>query len=146
MPGGRYLWQCSASSSSPPEAGVLALQGVLSIKKLISTTPVLRYYVPNKELVIQWDASQKGFGAALMQSDKPIAYACQALTETETRYIQIEKEALSIVFALGKFHQYTFGRKIVIESDHKPLEMISFGLLCRAQKRLTRYANENFAA
>ena len=108
---------------------------VCKIKKLISTTPVLRYYDPNEELVIQCDASQKGLGAVLMQSGKPIAYASRALTEMETRYAQIE-EALSIVFALEKFHQYTFGRKTVVESDYKPLEMIILKPLCRAPKRL----------
>ena len=71
-----------------------------------------------------------------MQSGKPIAYASRALTETETRYAQIAKEALSIVFALEKFHQYTFGRKTVVESDHEPLEMIILKPLCRAPKRL----------
>ena len=92
---------------------------VCRIKKLSSTTPVLRFYDPNEELVIQCDASQEGLGAALMQLGKPIAFASRALTETETRYAQIEKEALSIVFTLEKFHQYTSGRKIVVESDHK---------------------------
>ena len=106
------------------------------IKKLISATPVLRYYDVNDELVIQCDASKKGLGTALMQSGKPIAYASRALTETETRYAQIEKEALAIVFSLEKFHQYTFGRKTIVESDHKPLEMIILKPLCRAPKRL----------
>ena len=111
-------------------------KAVCKIKKLISTTPVLRYYDPNEELVIQCDASQKGLGAALMQSGKPIAFASWALTKTETRYAQIEKEALSIVFALENFHQYTFCRTTVVESDHKPLEEIILKPLCRAPKRL----------
>jgi hypothetical protein len=58
------------------------------------------------------------------------------MTPTEQRYAQIEKEALSIAFALERFHQYTFGRKTVIENDHKPLESIVKKPLHRAPKRL----------
>ena len=79
------------------------------VKKLVTAAPILSYYVPKEELVIQCDASQKGLGAALLQKRKPIAYASRALTDTETRYAQIEKEMLAIVFSLEKFHQYTFG-------------------------------------
>jgi hypothetical protein len=45
------------------------------------------------------------FGAVLLQEDQPIAYASRALTETETRYTQIEKELLAIVWATYKFDQ-----------------------------------------
>ena len=109
---------------------------VYRIKKLVPTTPVLRYYDPNEELVIHCDASQKELGVVLMQSGKSIAYANWALMQMETWYAQIEKEALSIVFALEKFHQYFFVRKTIVESDHKPLEMIILKPLSRALKRL----------
>ena len=79
------------------------------VKKLVTAAPILSYYDPKEELVIQCDASQNGLGAALLQKGKPIAYASRALTDTETRYAQIEKEMLAIVFSLEKFHQYTLG-------------------------------------
>ena len=56
-----------------------------------------------------------------MLNGSPIAYASRALTETETRYAQIEKEMFAIVFSLEKFHQFSFGRSDQVESDHKPL-------------------------
>ena len=71
-----------------------------------------------------------------MQNGKPIAFASHALTETEKRYAQIEKEMLSIVFSLNKFHQYVFGRKVKIENDHKPISSIVLKPLCNAPKRL----------
>ena len=61
---------------------------------------------------------QKGLGAALMQHGKPIAYTSRAMTQTEKRYAQLEKEMLVIVFALERFHQYTFGRPDHVYSKH----------------------------
>ena len=71
-----------------------------------------------------------------MQGGHPIAYASRALTETETRYAQMEKEMLAIVFAVEKFNDYTFGNKTIVFSDHKPLESIFKKLLHRAPERL----------
>ena len=58
-----------------------------------------------------------------MQNGHPIAYASRALTETETRYMQIEKEMFAIVFSVEKINDYTFGRKTIVHTDHKPLEL-----------------------
>ena len=63
--------------------------------------------------------------AALMQNGQPIAFASHALTDPETRYAQIEKEMLTVVFALQKFDQYVYGRSVTVQSDHKPLAAIS---------------------
>lgn len=106
------------------------------IKNLLTSAPILSFYDPSKELVIQCDASKSGLGATLLQEGRPVAYASRALTQTEQRYAQIEKEALAIVFALERFHQYTFGRHITVQSDHKPLESIVKKPLHSAPRRL----------
>lgn len=106
------------------------------IKHLLTQAPVLAYFDPTKELSIQCDASGQGLGAALLQEGRPLAYASRALSDTETRYATIEKEMLAIVFSLEKWHQYTFGRPVVVYSDHKPLEAITKKPLDRAPKRL----------
>ena len=107
-----------------------------ALKCLITKSPILQYYDPNLELVIQCDASQSGLGSVLLQDGKPIAYASRAMTETEKRYAQIEKETLAIVFSLNKFHQYVYGRQITVESDHKPLSSIVLKPVCNAPRRL----------
>lgn len=110
-----------------------------TLKKAVTTTPVLRYYNLKEEVTIQCDASQSGLGAALTQNGQPVAYASRALTPAETRYAQIEKEMLAIVFACNKFEAYIFGRDMVtIETDHKPLENIALKPLHSAPKRLQR--------
>ena len=48
----------------------------------------------------QCDAGQGGLGAALLQNGRSVEYASRALTETEKRYTQIEKEMLAILFSL----------------------------------------------
>ena len=105
------------------------------MKQLVTQAPVLAYYSPDKELVIQCDASSLGLSAVLMQEGRPLAYASRALTDPETRYATIEKEMLAIVFALEKWHQYVYGRHVVIKKDHKPLESIAKKPLDRAPKR-----------
>ena len=95
------------------------------LKEMVTRTPVLRYYNLKEEVTLQCDASQSGLGAALMQNGQPIAYASRALTPAETRYAQIGKELLAIVFACDRFDAYVYGRDLVnVETDHKPLEPI----------------------
>ena len=108
----------------------------VNIKKLVSDAPVLRFYDDKKPLVIQCDASEYGLGAALLQEDQPLAYISRALTDTETRYAQIEKELLAIVYSCERFHQYTFGNNVTVLSDHRPLESIMKKDLVKCPKRL----------
>ncbi|XP_055890819.1 uncharacterized protein K02A2.6-like [Biomphalaria glabrata] len=72
-----------------------------------------------------------------MQEDKPVAYTSRRpLTETECRYAQIEKEMLAIVFAAEHFHHYIFGRTVIVQSDHKPLQTIVTKPLHKISPRL----------
>ena len=89
------------------------------IKKRMTSAPVLAFYNVKKPVTVSCDVSNF---AVLLQENKPIAYASSALTDTEKRYAQIEKELLAVVYALEKFNQYVYGKTVQVESDHKPLE------------------------
>ena len=89
-----------------------------------------------KEVTVQADASQRGLGACLVQEGKPIAFASKSLTDTETRYANIERELLAIVFACQRFNTYMLGRQFTVESDHKPLEVIHQKSLVIAPPRI----------
>jgi len=82
------------------------------------------FFYPTKP-VIQLDSLCSGLGASLIQDSRPIAYASRSMSAAEVNYAQIEKEMLSIVFAVEKFHQYVFGKEAInVESDHEPIESI----------------------
>ena len=61
------------------------------MKKEIARTPMLAYYNPKKEIILQTDASIKGFGACLLQDQKPVYFASKVLTERQRGYVAIKK-------------------------------------------------------
>ena len=58
-------------------------------------------------------------------------------------YAQVEKETFVIIFGICKFHQYIYGWKFQLVTDHKPLTTIlgpKTGLPVLAAARLQRWA------
>ena len=101
-------------------------------KRKVTNTPVLAYFDPEKELVLHVDSSKDGLGAAILQGGRPAEFASRALTQPEQKWAQIEKETLS----LERFDQYTYGRKVHIQNDHKPLATILKKPLSQASRRI----------
>ena len=117
-------------------------KAITEIKEAILKTGVLRYFHPTAKITVQCDASSLGLGAAIRQEGKPVAFASRALSSAEKNYSQLEKEMLAIVFALRRFNQYVYGREILVESDHQPLETILRKPLHEAPRRLQRMMME----
>ena len=111
-------------------------QAFEKLKKKLSESPVLVFYDPDKALILQADSSEGGLGAVLLQEGRPIEYASRALRSNERNWSQLEKEALAVVFGLERFDQYTYGRKVIVHNDHKPLENILRKPLGQATKRI----------
>ena len=106
------------------------------LKEKLSNSPVLTFYDPEKPLVLQVDSSEKGLGAVLLQDGKPVEYASRNLRSNERGWSQLEKETLAVVYGLEKFDQYTYGRKVIVHNDHKPLEIILAKPISQATKRV----------
>lgn len=97
-------------------------RALAALKRAVTSAPVLAFFDANKDLTISVDASSVGLGAAMFQEGRPVAFAAKALTETQQRYSQVEKELLAVCFGLMKFKQFLLGRdKVKVETDHKPL-------------------------
>ena len=97
-----------------------------SVKDMLCTDTVLAHFDPSLDIGISCDASEYGIGSVLFHryadgSERPIANVSKTLSPTQRKYSQIQKEALAIIFALSKFHQFLYGRKFILVTDHKPL-------------------------
>ena len=98
-------------------------------KESLSAESVLAHYNPQLPLRLAGDASCYGIGAVLSHqypdgTERLIAYASQTLQPSEKNYTQIEREALSLVFGIQNFHQYIYGQKFTLITNHRPLTTI----------------------
>ncbi|XP_038116866.1 uncharacterized protein K02A2.6-like [Culex quinquefasciatus] len=117
-------------------------------KEILQSPLMLTHYNPRLEMVVSADASNVGIGARIAYrfpdgSEKAIYHASRSLTPAESRYSQIEKEALGLVYAATKFHRMIYGRHFVLQTDHKPLLAIfgsKRGIPPYTANRLQRWA------
>ena len=84
------------------------------------------HYYPTLPLRVAAKVSSYGLGAVLshIMSDgleHPVTFASRTLTDSEKNILKIEKEDLAPIFGIRKFHQYIYGRKFSLVTNHKPL-------------------------
>ncbi|GFX82853.1 retrovirus-related Pol polyprotein from transposon 412 [Trichonephila clavipes] len=96
-----------------------------SLKKALTSDPVLGMYEERASTEIHTDASGYGIGAVLVQIqnnvEKVIAYTSRTLTKAEKNYSTTERECLAIVWATNKFRPYIFGKHFTVVTDHHSL-------------------------
>ena len=97
------------------------------LKELREDT-LLRYFDLEKPTFIFTDAHKTGLGATLAQGDsianaQPVAFASRTTNHAETRYPQLDLEAMSIDFGMRRFRNYILGSPtpVTVVTDHKPL-------------------------
>ena len=96
-------------------------QAFENLKQALSDPPVMAYFDQKQETTVIVDASPVGVGAILTQNNKVISYASRALTPTEQRYSQTDREFLAVVYGVEHYHLYLYGSSFRVITDHKPL-------------------------
>lgn len=118
---------------------IISGKGVRADPDKIRAIREMQYYDIKKPVTISVDSSMSGTGAALLQDNLPVAYASKALTETQQRYSQIEKEMFAVCFGLTRFPDYIYGKQdLTVETDHLPLLGVFKKPLNKCPARLQR--------
>ncbi|XP_050559936.1 uncharacterized protein LOC126912319 [Spodoptera frugiperda] len=111
--------------SSPWQWGIEQQAAFERIKSLLVSAPILRQADASKPFILCTDSSAYCIGAVLMQGEghdeQPVEYASRLLTTTERNYSTTEREALAVVWALGKFRRYVKTAKVIVRTDYQPL-------------------------
>ena len=125
-------------------------QAVDQIKRVMLSPLLLEHYDPTKSLVVAADACSTGIGAVLLQrspdgSERAVYHMSQSLTNAQRNYSQLEKEALALVSAVERFHRFIWGRRFILQTDHKLLVALlqtegTKGLKPTTAARLKRWA------
>ncbi|KAF5468388.1 hypothetical protein F2P56_012540, partial [Juglans regia] len=107
---GQYVWSEEAEGA------------FVTLKRAMTTTPVLAMPNFNEPFTIETDAAGEGIGTVLTQQGKPIAFMSRALGVTKKSWSTYAKEMLAIVEAIRTWRPYLLGRKFFIQTDQRSLK------------------------
>jgi len=121
-----------------------------TLKQAFTSAPILTYWVPDAQLVMETDVSDYALAAILsiMTKDNeiyPIAFHSRTFSTLELNYNVHDKELLAIFEAFKIWRHYLEGSAspIDIVMDHKNLEYFSTTkILTRRQARWSEYLSQ----
>ena len=95
------------------------------MREKMATRPVLSFPDFSLPFQLSVDASKICLGAVLQQkvegSERVVIFASRTLQQHEKNYSTIEKEMLAIVWAIGHFRCYIYGKPLLLRTDYQPL-------------------------
>lgn len=92
------------------------------------------------------DGSADGLGAMLSQvseeGERPVYFISRKTTDNEKKFSASELETLAVIWAIERFHQFVYGRKFTLRTDHKCLSYVLNGAAeeTKAPARMVRWA------
>ena len=108
-----------------------------NLKQIVAANIGLKYYDTSDEnTFIEADTSGRGLGSCLVQLGTPIAFANKAVSLSQSKYSNVERECLAIVHGIERLHHCIYGRKFTVITDCKALEMLFKKPLHTAPPRL----------
>ena len=93
----------------------------LRVKRMLKHHITIQIPNPNLPYTIVCDASNIGFGAALLQEGRICGLYSKPWNDTQLKWPTIEQEAFAIVQSFGHWRDLLVGSTITVETDHKPL-------------------------
>ena len=99
------------------------------LKIAMTTAPILVFSYWKKEFHVHVDASSIVLGIVLTQPgegalDYPISFSSRKLLTTKKNYTTIEREWLTMVYALQNFLHYLLGGHFQMYTDHSVLKYL----------------------
>jgi RNase H-like domain found in reverse transcriptase/Reverse transcriptase (RNA-dependent DNA polymerase)/Integrase zinc binding domain len=104
-----------------------ALAAFEYLKRAFVTAPILLSYDPDRETVVECDASGMATGGVLMQYDdngvlRPVAFMSKKMTPAEVNYEIYDKEMLAIIRCVEEWNaQLVSLQQFTIRTDHRNL-------------------------
>ena len=115
------------------------------VKRTLSTK-ALAFFNVKWETEVCTDASPRGLSAVLLQINpkdekdrKVITYISRKLTSVETRYSQVEKEALAVVWACERLYLYLIGRNFRVITDNRAVKLMFSNPKAKLPARIERW-------
>ena len=96
---------------------------------MMTDKPCLAHYAKDKCYMVTTDASKTRLRITLWQKQdngeiKPIAFGSRYLNDTKKNYSIGELELLAVIWGLGKFRFYVYGKEKLFYTDHQALESL----------------------
>ena len=96
------------------------------LRSMIRENTFLEFLNPKLPAKTTCDSSKFGIVATLEQKPENnwhlVDFKSRSYTPAEQKYCPLERETLAIIFVCSKLNEYLYGKKLIVESDHKPLK------------------------
>ena len=96
-----------------------------NLKRALTSSPILAYPISSVECILDTDASAQALGSVLSQvqdgHERVICYYSRIFNKPERNYCVTRRELLAIMDSVKHFHQYLYGSKCTVRTDHGSL-------------------------
>ena len=117
------------------------------LKRRFTESPILAFFDPGRDVIIETDASDHTIAGVISQPDdqgrlRPLAFYSKKLGPAEYNYQIYEKELLAIVTALKEWRQYVEGNKKTVKIITGHRNLIYFQTAKLNNRRQARWSME----
>ena len=101
-----------------------AHEAFVKFQQAMMTLPVLALPDFNAPFEIETDASGYRLGAVLVQNKRPIVYYSHTLAVRDRAKPIYERELMTVVMSVQRWHSYLLGQKFVVKIDQRSLKFL----------------------